>query len=348
MSSLNTGIQLSLFVGAFAASAIGVGLFRRWSHRRELFDVPNERSSHSFPTPRGGGLVIVIVCLSLYLVMGLLLQLPFSWGYFCGALLVSIVSWMDDLYSLPFWSRLFVHLAAAVLLISDVGIWSQLFIPLTATTLPIGNILGSLLTIGWIVWLLNAYNFMDGIDGIAALQATLAGIGWAILASFLYLESTFLLSGIIAASSAGFLIHNWQPARIFMGDVGSAFLGFTLAAVPLVARSEARTDIPFLPVVAVLFVWFFVFDTIFTLFKRLIKRRRVWEAHREHIYQKLTIEGWRHAPVALTYNAATAILISMVLLSIFLSGIYPILTLLSVVVLTLLVGYLGFRKKSLT
>ena len=347
MSSVSTAIQFGFFIAAFAISVIGVGLFRQWSHRRELFDVPNERSSHITPTPRGGGLVIVIVCLTLYLVVGAL-GLPFSWGYFCGALLVASVSWIDDLYSLPFWSRLLVHIAAAVILISDVGFWSQLFIPLTATTLAVGNILGILLTVGWIVWLLNAYNFMDGIDGIAALQAILAGIGWAILASFLDLGSTFLLSGILAASSAGFLIHNWQPARIFMGDVGSSFLGFTLAALPLIGSAEARKDIPILPTVAVLFVWFFIFDTVFTLIKRLIGRRRVWEAHREHIYQKLTIEGWSHAPVALLYNAAGAVLIVMVLLSVISSGIYPLLTFLSLTFLTLVTGYLGVRKKTLT
>jgi UDP-N-acetylmuramyl pentapeptide phosphotransferase/UDP-N-acetylglucosamine-1-phosphate transferase len=206
-------------------------------------------------------------------------------------------------------------------------------------------VFGVLLTVGWVVWLLNAYNFMDGIDGIAALQAILAGIGWAVLASFLKLDSTFLLAGIVAASAAGFLIHNWQPARIFMGDVGSSFLGFTLAALPLVARSEARTEIPFLPTVGVLFVWFFIFDTVFTLIRRLIGRRRVWEAHREHIYQKLIIEGWPHAPVALIYNSASAILIALVLLSVILSGIYPLLTFLSLTLLTLLAGYVGVRKK---
>ena len=345
---MSLGIQLALFFGAFAASALGVGLFRKWSHRRELFDVPNERSSHSTPTPRGGGLVIVFVCLGLYLVIGGILGLSFSWGYFCGALLVAVVSWLDDLYSLPFWSRLLVHLAAAAILIVDVGFWSELSIPLTSSQIPLGNVMGVLVTVGWVVWLLNAYNFMDGIDGIAALQAILAGVGWAVLACFLRLDSTFLLAGIVAASSAGFLIHNWQPARIFMGDVGSAFLGFTLAALPLVARSEARTEIPILPIVAVLFVWFFVFDTIFTLIKRLIGRRRVWEAHREHIYQKLVIEGWPHAPVALVYNSAAAVLILLVLLSVILSGIFPVLAFLSLTFLTLLAGYLGVRKKTLT
>lgn len=345
MTSVGVGIQLGLFIGAFAASFVGVALVRKWSHSRERFDVPNERSSHTTPTPRGGGLALVLVCLTLYLVIGQILGLPFSWGYFFGALLVAVVSWLDDLYSLPFWSRLLVHLAAAAILIVDLGFWSELNVPLISTTISLGATLGVLLTAGWIVWLLNAYNFMDGIDGIAGLQATVAGIGWAVLALFLNLDSTFLLSGVVAASSAGFLLHNWQPARIFMGDVGSAFLGFTLASLPLIARAEAGRDLPILPVAAILFVWFFVFDTVFTLIKRVIGRRRVWEAHREHIYQKLTIEGLSHAAVAMIYNAATVWVIVLVLLSIILSGIYPSLTFLSLLLLTLVIGYLGLRKK---
>jgi Fuc2NAc and GlcNAc transferase len=345
---MSVATQLVFFIGAFAASAAGVGFFRQWSHRRKLFDVPNERSSHSTPTPRGGGLVIALVCLSFYVVIGVVTGLPFSWGYFCGALLVATVSWIDDLYSLPFWSRLLVHILAASILLWDVGFWSDISIPATSVQILLGTVVGSLVTIGWIAWLVNAYNFMDGIDGIAALQATLAGIGWAVLACFLKLESTYLLSGIVAASSAGFLLHNWQPARIFMGDVGSAFLGFTLAAIPLVARAEAQSDIPILPAVAVLFVWFFVFDTIFTLVRRLIGRKKVWQAHREHIYQKLIIEGWRHAPVAVIYNSSAAVLIVLVLLSVRFSGIYPLLTLLSVTGLTAAAAYVGLRKKTLT
>ncbi|PYS97848.1 MAG: hypothetical protein DMF63_18445 [Acidobacteria bacterium] len=348
MSSVSPTIQIGLFLTAFAATVAGVGLFRRWSRRRELFDLPNERSSHTIPTPRGGGLIIAIVCLGLYAASALSLGLPISWGYFAGALLVSLVSWLDDLYSLPFWGRLFVHLIAAGILITDVGYLSELFVPLTSTTLSIGKPLGILVTVFWIAWLINAYNFMDGIDGIAGLQATVAGVGWSILACFFGLDSTYLLSGIVAASSMGFLIHNWQPARIFMGDVGSAFLGFTLAALPLVARSESSSDLPVLPFVGVLFVWFFILDTVFTLIKRLIARRRIWEAHREHIYQKLTIEGRSHAQVALIYNAATAIVVCLVLLAVAHSGIFPLLAFLSFTILTLLIGYLGFRKKTLT
>ncbi len=335
-----------LFAAAFLASLFGVRFFTRWSLSRGLLDVPNERSSHSMLTPRGGGLVIVLVCLIGYLVIGFGLGLPISWGYFVGALLVAGISWLDDLYSLPFWSRLIVHMVAAVVLVRDTGFWSELFLPLISVDIAIGNLFGLVFTVVWVVWLLNAYNFMDGIDGIAALQALISCVAWAVLASVLNMPSAFLLSGIVACASAGFLIHNWQPAKIFMGDVGSAFLGFTLAAMPLLARAETQLNTPILPIVAVLFVWFFVFDTVFTLIRRLLGQKRFWEAHREHIYQKLIIEAKDHSTVTLIYGFASAFLCTLVLLAIILSGIFPWLALLSLILLTLLVIYLGIRKIS--
>lgn len=345
MNAMSATNSIVLFAVAFVVSALGVKLFTVWSFRKGLFDVPNDRSSHTTPTPRGGGLVIVVVCLLGYLAIGLVLGLPLSWGYIVGAILVAGVSWIDDLYSLPFWSRLAVHLTAAGILIWDVGFWSELFVPLLSTTISFGNIFGLLFTAGWIVWLINAYNFMDGIDGIAATQALIGSIAWAVLAWMLHLPAAFFLSGVVAASSAGFLVHNWQPAKIFMGDVGSAFLGFTLAAMPLIARSESRADIPILPVAAVLFVWFFVFDTVFTLTRRLLGRRRVWEAHREHVYQKLIIEGREHSTVTLLYGLAAALLSILVLFAVDLSGSYQWLAFLFLVILTTFLAYLGVRKK---
>ena len=344
---MNDGYVMSslfIFAGAFASSAIGVELFRRWSLSRGVFDVPNERSSHSTPVPRGGGLVIVVVCLTCYLILGLVLGLPVSWGYLVGAVMVAGVSWLDDLYSVPFWTRLIVHFAAACLLVYDLGYWSEVLIPLVAWTLPLGKILGLVLSVAWLVWFLNAYNFMDGIDGIAGLQALVTCIAWIAVAAMFDLDSVFLLSGAIACSVAGFLIHNWSPARVFMGDVGSAFLGFTLAALPFLSRNEGGANIPVLPAFALLFVWFFLFDTVFTFARRALGGKRVWEAHREHIYQKLVIEGRTHAAVAAFYGAAAAVLAISVILALQFSGIFPPLALLSLTVLTLLLVYLGVRE----
>ena len=307
-------LTILLFASAFAASWLGVALFRRWSLARNLLDVPNERSSHSAPTPRGGGLIIVLVCLFGYLVIHLIFTVPFSKGYFIGALMVAIVSWLDDLYSLPFWSRLIVHVAAAGVLVADLGAWQgAVFYP--AFDVDFGLIFGGILTISWVVWLLNAYNFMDGIDGIAALQAVVAGVAWAVFGFYFNLQGSFLFAGVVACVSLGFLLHNWQPAKIFMGDVGSAFLGFTLAAMPLLFGAETQQRIAVLPTIAVLFVWFFVFDTIFTFLRRAVNRERLWEAHRSHLYQRMVIAGLSHRDVTLLYASAADLLAAFVLLA---------------------------------
>jgi UDP-N-acetylmuramyl pentapeptide phosphotransferase/UDP-N-acetylglucosamine-1-phosphate transferase len=344
MNSLGAGPYI-MFAGVFILSALGVAFFRRWSSRHGLLDVPNERSSHSTPTPRGGGLVIVIVALAAYATISVIFGLPVSWGYFVGAALIALVSWLDDLWSLPFWARLIVHVAAAVILTSYAGSWLELTVPIIDVKLEVGKVLGQILAVLWVVWFLNAYNFMDGIDGIAALQAVIAAFAWVALSSILVLPATAVLSGIVASASAGFLIHNWQPARVFMGDVGSAFLGFTLAAMPLMARAEAGGEMPVLPIAGLMFVWFFLFDTVFTLFRRLFGKKRIWEAHREHIYQKLTIEGWRHANVTLIYGAAAAILSLLLLFSILFSGIYSLLAFSFLVLITSLMVYIALRER---
>jgi Fuc2NAc and GlcNAc transferase len=345
MTNLNATAVVLFFAIALGASWIGVALFRRWVLRRNLLDIPNERSSHSTPTPRGGGFVIALLGLVGYLAVVFFFSAPFSWGFFFGALLIATVSWLDDLYSLPFWTRLIVHIAAASVLVADLGVWHEISIPLVAGNAQLGTILGGFVTIGWVVWLVNAYNFMDGIDGIAALQAAIAGVAWAVVAITFGFSGLFLVGGLIASVSIGFLFHNWQPAGIFMGDVGSAFLGFTLAAFPLLARNEAKAEMPVLPIVAVLFVWFFVFDTVFTFLKRAVNKSRVWEAHREHIYQKMVIGGMTHATVTLVYGLAATILSVSICLALIFAGISTLFVVFSLLVLTVLIIYLGAIKK---
>jgi Fuc2NAc and GlcNAc transferase len=289
-----------LFYGAaFLLTYFGVKAFRRWSLRKNIFDIPNERSSHTEPTPRGGGLIIDVVCLSIFFAYCLIFQTNIYWSYFLGAIIVAVISWLDDLFTVPSVWRFLCHSLAAILVVWNLGFWDSVYIPFGGT-IQLGQI-GQIITFFWIVWMINAYNFMDGIDGIAGVQAFTAGIGWLVVGILLGIEHAGFYGGVIAFSSLGFLIHNWQPAKIFMGDVGSAFLGYSFAVLPLVALKETNQEQFLLPVIAVTLVSLFVFDSLITLFKRILKREKIWQAHREHIYQKLVISGFSHKFVTSLY-----------------------------------------------
>ena len=270
----------------------------RWgTERRQIMDVPNHRSSHSRPTPRGGGLAIVAIT-----VCGLLIYGCFSPGhwsvilpYSAGAVLIAVVSFFDDLRSLPNWLRVSAHGMSAILAIVTLGAWNTVSLPALGQ-FQLGWI-GLPVTFFWIVGLTNAYNFMDGIDGIAGAQALVAGLVWAVLGTWSGQPFVSALGLLLAASSFGFLGHNWSPARIFMGDVGSAFLGYSFAVLPVIA---APRD-PRLVLVGVLGVWPFLFDSSFTFLRRLSHGENVFAAHRSHLYQRLIIVGFSHRLVSSLY-----------------------------------------------
>jgi UDP-N-acetylmuramyl pentapeptide phosphotransferase/UDP-N-acetylglucosamine-1-phosphate transferase len=300
-------VNIGLYILAFLLSYFGVEIFRRWSLKRNLFDIPNERSSHTEPTPRGGGLIIDVVCLGLFSLYCLIFQIDIFWTYFAGALVVALISWLDDLFSVSVVWRFLCHSVAAILVIWGLGFWERTYIPFGGT-LYLGQI-GQIITFFWIVWMINAYNFMDGIDGIAGAQAFTAGIGWLVIGILLGVESTALYGGVIAAASLGFLIHNWQPAKIFMGDVGSAFLGYTFAVLPLMALRESKENQGLFPIVGVTLILLFVFDSMITFLKRVSRLEKVWHAHREHIYQRLVISGFSHKRVSAIYAILSIIIL---------------------------------------
>ncbi len=289
---------LFLGLGAFVLSYLGVALIRQWALRRKLLDVPNERSLHTQPTPRGGGLIIVGVTLIgswlLYPRIDTEVNVTLFLAFSAGAVLIAIISWLDDLYSLPNWVRLCVHVLGALMAILAFGYWQLVKAPLWGS-FSLGW-LGAPLTFLWVVGLINAYNFMDGIDGIAGGQAVVAGVGWLTVGVLIGHSLISVMGLLLAASSLGFLGHNWPPARIFMGDVGSAFLGYMFAVLPLMIHDE-----PYLPVIGFLLVWPFVFDASFTFIRRLFKKENVFSAHRSHLYQRLVIAGISHKGVSLIY-----------------------------------------------
>jgi Fuc2NAc and GlcNAc transferase len=288
-----------IFVGILAALACGLavlitGLVRRHALRASILDIPNARSSHVHPTPRGGGIAIVVVSLAAMVALALFrcLDTGLFWALAGGAA-VAVVGHLDDRGRIGIVGRLLVHIAAATWATWWLGGMTELH--WNGTVIPIG-VWGPALAILGIVWSLNLFNFMDGIDGIAASEAVfMAGAG-AVLASVAGLTLAVSAAGwLIAATSLGFLLWNWPPARIFMGDVGSGFLGFVLAVLALGGTRENAIMLP---------VWLilggvFIVDATLTLFRRLVRRERFYEAHRSHAYQWLARRWNSHLQVTI-------------------------------------------------
>lgn len=298
--------EIVYFALALAATGVGISVFRRVAPRSRFIDVPNERSSHEIPTLRGGGLVVMLVCVLLYVMLSLTQGLAISGPYIIGALIISAVSFLDDLYSLPALVRFAAHLAAAAILVFASEADPALYVPVWDRVIDLGFAAQTLFVL-WIVWIVNAYNFMDGIDGLAGLQAVVAGLCWAALGYILSIPIYYLFGGILAFSAIGFLLHNWRPASVFMGDVGSAFFGFTFAAMPFIKTGAGPRTVPILLLASIAFLWMFVADTIFTLLRRTVRKEKIWRAHREHLYQRIVIGGAGHDKVTLLYASASLI-----------------------------------------
>jgi UDP-N-acetylmuramyl pentapeptide phosphotransferase/UDP-N-acetylglucosamine-1-phosphate transferase len=270
----------------FGVAALGGWAYLRLAPRRAL-DVPNPRSSHRNPTLRGGGLVIVagfFAGLAVWLLMGGSLS-PRALGWLVGAVLVATVSFVDDLRPLPALPRLIAHTAGAVLL-TLAGVQSA-----DVTVV---------LAFAYVILLTNIYNFMDGIDGLAASQAIVAGIALAVAGTLTRNPLVAVSGGLLAAASAGFALYNLPPARMFMGDVGSTFLGFSFAGLTLLANigvGGGRLPIEF---GLVLFAPF-VFDGLVTLCRRVVRGERWYAAHRSHYYQRLVDRGLTHGQVTGLY-----------------------------------------------
>jgi UDP-N-acetylmuramyl pentapeptide phosphotransferase/UDP-N-acetylglucosamine-1-phosphate transferase len=309
-------VEFIYYISAFILTCFGVEIFRRWTLKRQILDIPNERSSHTAPTPRGGGIIFVGVSLLFCIVWNFKnTALNFNsevWTYIFGAILLSSVSWLDDLKSVPSLLRFAVHFVSASLIIYGFGSIQAVFLPFIGE--PELSHFAVPITLLWIVWLTNAYNFMDGIDGIAAIQAITAGIGWYLLGFKYDIPFTAFFGLILALTNLGFIFHNWSPARIFMGDVGSAFLGFAFAFLPLSASKESGQNSAKFAIIAVLFVLPFIFDTVFTFVRRLLNGEKVWQAHRTHLYQRLVIRGYSHRFVTTLYGIISMLIIAATLI----------------------------------
>jgi len=288
------------FAAAAATSAALVEVVRRWCIARGLYDPVTPRSSHTRPTPRLGGVGIVLVSLAgaMYaMTRGDTVRIAALMAAF---LLVAIVGFRDDLQPLTARVRFLVQIVAAATVIAGCGYFHSITIP-GLGVFALGW-MGVVVTFIWIVGVTNAFNFMDGIDGIAGGQAVVAAIGWVVISLRIGDSTIFWLAGFVGAAVLGFLVHNWWPARIFMGDVASASLGLFFAALPLLAPAHSSA----LAVPAALMLWPFLFDTTFTLVRRMLRGENIVQAHRSHLYQRLVIAGHSHAVVSSLYIALAA------------------------------------------
>jgi UDP-N-acetylmuramyl pentapeptide phosphotransferase/UDP-N-acetylglucosamine-1-phosphate transferase len=281
-------LEAGLFGGGVIASWALVHGIRRWASRLGLIDVPNERSMHVRPTARGGGVAIVAVCLLGLAVAGLAgvrTDLSLEAGYVLGALLVAGLSFADDLRDLPAWLRLALQAAAATILLAGVLLTAG---GLSAFGSGAASWLLAAGALFFVVGLTNAYNFMDGIDGLAATQGLVAAVGWILLGLLAAEPWLGALGALVAAGCLGFLVHNLPPARIFMGDVGSAFLGFSFAFLAIAGTLRS----PALGIAGTILVSPFLFDSGTTLLRRAWRRENLFAAHRGHLYQRLALAGW--------------------------------------------------------
>ena len=277
---------------AWVATWLGTWHLRRLALRHDRLDEVNERSSHIQPTPRGGGLSIVLVMAASIAAAPLYSSMPTNWAWSMtlGGLLVALIGFVDDLNHVAARYRLAAHFGAASLVVWTVGSvtldWIGLGWPPFET----------FVSVVMIVWLINLFNFMDGIDGIASSEAICVWIALALIAQLTEPAWGLTPLAILAAASiAGFLVWNRPPARIFMGDVCSGFLGFVLGSLVVAAWQTS----PHLGIAGLILLAVFVTDATVTLLVRLMRRERIYEAHRSHAYQILARRWDSHRKVTI-------------------------------------------------
>lgn len=301
MQLLDAGVVLIVF----AISCLLTLVLRRRALSKGMLDVPNSRSSHSVPTPRGGGLAIVVAAelAAAYLwVRGQITPGLFA-VLFLGGGAVAAIGYADDARGLKARTRFIVHLLAAtgaVVLLGGAALGTAVLPAFPAAV-------GLLVLVLAACWSVNLFNFMDGIDGIAASEfvfVCLAAAGLMVISRGF--DGTASLLVLLAAATAGFLVWNWAPAKIFMGDVGSGFLGYLIAVLALYCSSIEGLSI---------WTWMilysiFVADSTVTLMRRMVNGARWYEAHRSHAYQHLSRRWNSHSRVCWAMGAVNVLLVA--------------------------------------
>jgi Fuc2NAc and GlcNAc transferase len=286
----------------------------------------NERSSHSIPTPHGGGIAIAITWfigityLFIYDTLSLQLYLTLLLGFF-----LALVSFLDDLYEINPKVRLVIHTFISFLALLFLGGLDSINLYFFSIE---NQFITNLIALIMMVWFINLYNFIDGIDGYAGMQGVFMGI-----AGFLLFNDNLFL--VLVVSVLGFLVFNWQKAKIFMGDVGSTLLGFNIAVFTIYYNNQDGSLMLWL----ILFALFW-FDATYTLIRRIINKEKITQAHKKHLYQRMVQSGWSHQKV--TLFALCSNLIIFFLLSV---GYNIFFTFIQVMILLVIIIFLIEKRK---
>ena len=294
------GLAAAIAVAAGLIACLGTRALIPLLRRASVLDRPNQRSSHESPTPRGGGIAPVAAILLAWIAsIAAGLVAPSLLLVVVSAILLAAVSWFDDVGGLSPVTRLFAQAAAVLcgLLVEiPVGSVFQGWLPAEFDV-----VAAALL---WL-WFVNLFNFMDGIDGLAGSEAAAIAIGLFLLASWGVGQNPGIaaLSGAAALAAIGFLVWNWAPARVFLGDVGSVPLGYLLGFLLIDMAAHGRWKL------ALILPLYFLVDATVTLLRRLARGERVWEGHRQHFYQRAVQRGLGHGAVSARVIAANALLI---------------------------------------
>ncbi len=261
-------------------------LIKSYAIKKSLVAEVNERSSHTVPTPHGGGIAIALTWFGglIYLYMYEMIEPNLFYALMMGTV-ISAVSYADDLFELSPKVRLLVQAVVALGGLAALGGLKAINLGFISVE---NQIVTNLFAFFMIVWFINLYNFLDGIDGYAGSEALFLGIAGLVL----FGGELFI---VLAVSVLGFLFWNWHRAKIFMGDVGSTLLGYTIAIITLYYANQEPTN---------LWIWItlfglFWFDATLTLLRRKLNGEKLSLAHRKHAYQRLTQAGWSHSKVTL-------------------------------------------------
>jgi Fuc2NAc and GlcNAc transferase len=300
-----------LFASCFGIAALLTYVVRRYAIARMVLDTPNERSLHATPTPRGGGFAIATTFLTatLLLCLGGIVPVAEAVALIGGGGAVALIGWLDDHAPQSAALRFSVHALAAIWALFWLGgIDAVQFGAHYVRLAWLWNVIGVL----GIIWWLNLYNFMDGIDGIAGGEAVSVCSGVVVLMALVGTSSERTLPIVLAGSAAGFLIFNWSPARIFMGDVGSGFLGYVFAVMAIASEKDHAVPLTLWVVLSGVFI----FDATVTLVRRMLHGERWYAAHRSHAYQRLVGLGYSHRLVSSAVLAVNAVLLGCCVLAV--------------------------------